>query len=161
MNFEQEFAALQFVGGSSIAELQVSCAIVPNSPGVYTIVRQGAAPVQFLEASTGGRFKGRNPSVPVAKLVGRWVPSAGVLYIGKAGGAEQRATLRSRLSSYVRFGQGVPCAHWGGRYIWQLADAAHLKVFWARSANPAITESHLLSLFRQSYSSLPFANLRR
>jgi len=163
MNFEATFAAVGFSGGIAIGQLQASCAIVPETLGVYAVVRRSSAPVRFLQASSGGRFKNRDPSAPVAKLQARWLPDAKVLYIGKAGGSRQRSTLRSRLHSYMQFGLGQPCAHWGGRYIWQLAGAKELVVYWAAIPNeePAQVESRLLHAFVQSYSRLPFANLRR
>ena len=53
--------------------------------------------------------------------------------------------------------------HWGGRYIWQLADSADLVVAWRR-CNEGETarerEVELLSAFTQQYARLPFANLR-
>jgi len=163
MNFESNFAAIGFAGGITIDQLQASCASVPETPGVYAVVRKSEGPVHFLQTSSGGRFKNRDPSVPIAKLQARWLPQAEVLYIGKAGGSGQRSTLHSRLHSYMQFGLGQPCAHWGGRYIWQLADAKHLAVYWVAipHAEPAHVESRLLNEFVQTYNHFPFANLRR
>ena len=163
MNFESTFAAVGFSGGIAIGQLQASCAAAPEMPGVYAVLRKSSAPVQLLQSSSGGRFKNRNPSTAIAKLQARWLPDAEVLYIGKAGGSRQRSTLRSRIHSYMQFGLGQPCAHWGGRYIWQLAGAKELVVSWAAIPNeePAQVESRLLHEFVQSYNRLPFANLRR
>jgi hypothetical protein len=93
----------------------------------------------------------------------RWIPSASVVYIGKAGGNDQRATLRARIRSFMQFGLGYPCSHWGGRCIWQLADAKALRVYWAvtHDEEPMTAESQLIDAFRQSYGGLPFANLLR
>jgi hypothetical protein len=62
--------------------------------------------------------------VPVEALQSKWVPDAHTSYIGKADNA------RRRLEQFARFGAGEPVAHWGGRYIWQLADSAELLVAW-------------------------------
>lgn len=66
------------------------------------------------------RFK-ESPSV----TVGIVYAGAHTVYLGKGD------KLRTRLRTYARFGAGDPkAAHWGGRYIWQLADAAELLVAW-------------------------------
>lgn len=161
MSFDSRFAALAFAGKVRIEQLQVSCAVVPDVQGVYAVVRECVTPVQFLAASSGGYFKKRDPSVDIATLQERWLPQAKVLYLGKAGGAGLGSTLRKRLHTYMQFGLGRPCAHWGGRYIWQLVDARQLVVLWAPTSEPAQTESLLLDEFMQSYGQLPFANLRR
>lgn len=156
-----------FIGGVRISELQRSgqprqaCLVVPPEPGVYLIVRKSVRAVRFSKVSCGGWFKQRNPALPVANLKGRWVTRAKILYIGKAGGPGQRATLRSRLRSYMRFGLGEACAHWGGRCIWQLPDAESLWVYWKVTTRqtPRQAEKGLLKDFVQRYGRHPFANL--
>lgn len=135
---------------------------MPAEKGVYLIIRDIAEHACFLEAGSGGHFNKRNPNVPIKVLEDAWVAPAQVLYIGKAGGKDKKATLRKRLNSYMRFGMGHPCSHWGGRYIWQLADAKELKVFWkaTHDQEPDKLESELLREFRERYGKLPFANLR-
>jgi hypothetical protein len=87
----------------------------------------------------------------------RWIEDAPVLYIGKAG------NLRRRLGEYMRFGAGTPCGHWGGRYIWQVADSARLLIAWTPTSAqaPRTVERQLLADFRERFGALPFANLRR
>ncbi len=87
--------------------------------------------------------------------------SFGVLYIGKAGGAESSATLRQRLWSYIRFGTGKRVGHWGGRRIWQLSDAWGLRFAWnaTPTQEPRGVERRLLSEFVSAHRSRPFANL--
>lgn len=152
----------EFVGGIPIAELQESCDKVPAERGVYLVVRKSKQPVNFLETSSGGHFKGRDPSVPISVLKERWLKRPKVLYIGKAGGTNNRATIQDRLRLFMRFGLGRRCAHWGGRYIWQLADAKDLVVYWkpALRQEPRHVEKELLSEFFQTYDQLPFANLK-
>jgi hypothetical protein len=118
-----------FVGFVQFANLPVSG--VPTEPGVYIVCRSTAGEATFLETSPPGRFKGKAPSVTIGLLQAAWVPRAEVLYIGKAGGgATGRRGLRKRLDEYRRHGAGEPIGHWGGRYIWQLADSADLIVAW-------------------------------
>lgn len=165
MNFESvdSFQDYGFAGGKTIARLQLTCKDVPKTPGIYLIARKSRKPVRFLPRSTGGRFKRRDPTVSVDKLRKRWLSAPVVLYIGKAGAADQLTSLHGRLRSYMQFGLTCPCAHWGGRYIWQLADASRLLVFWKETpgSQPASVEARLLGEFRRKYGQLPFANLRR
>jgi hypothetical protein len=163
MDWHSAVVGFDFLGGSSIEDLQASCDAIPGATGVYILKRLQRTPVAFLPANPGGRFKGRDPTVSISRLEERWIPSADVVYIGKAGGNDQRATLQSRIRSFMQFGLGMPCSHWGGRCIWQLADAKVLWVYWAvtHDEEPRTAESRLIDAFRQSYGRLPFANLRR
>lgn len=152
-----------FDGFASISALtKSSCAKVPDEHGVFLVLRRGTSHPEFLEQSTGGRFKGKNPTVPVSLLEDKWVESAIVLYIGKAGPSKRR-TLKKRLDEYMQFGQGVPVGHKGGRYIWQLSDSGDLSVCWKTTpgVNPRPAEKELIRKFEGIYGKPPFANLRR
>ena len=53
--------------------------------------------------------------------------------------------------------------HWGGRYLWQLADSSEFVIAWQESpteVNPRDEEKQLLRRFRETHGRLPFANLR-
>lgn len=117
---------------------------VPRRFGVYVVLRPSEEPVQFLISNPGGRFKGRDPSATEGALSAKWVEGTPVIYIGKA----ETQTLRKRLDQYRRFGAGEPIGHWGGRYIWQLADADQLLVAWHVTAgNAGDRESELIDAF--------------
>jgi hypothetical protein len=167
MNFEEadKLVDFGFCGGETIARLQSTCACaeVPERRGVYLVARRSRKPVRFLAKSTGGKFKQRDPTVAEHQLRTRWLAAPVVLYVGKAGATDQATSLRARLHAYIQFGLATPCAHWGGRYIWQLADARELLVFWKVTprVEPKAAESRLLSEFHGVYGQLPFANLRR
>lgn len=163
----KQLAEFGFEGGVRVSELQRSCqeqqgcSAVPRVPGIYLIVRRSAHPVRFSKVSRGGWFKQRNPTLSVTTLKQQWLTRAKILYVGKAGGSRQRATLRSRVRSYMRFGLGQACAHWGGRCIWQLADAEDLVVYWKPTPRqePRQLEKSVLKAFVQRYGQRPFANL--
>ena len=131
---------------------------------MYLILRTAADAPRFLPRSTGGHFKGNDPSVDCAVLTDRWIDSALIIYIGTAGGDGLDATLKTRLRPYLRFGEGKRIGHWGGRYIWQLADAENLVVCWKATPDeePIAVEHRLIDRFGASFhGALPFANCRR
>jgi hypothetical protein len=150
-----------FHGFAPIADLRLSA--VPVAPGVYAVIRMAEAVPAFLDASVGGRFKGKDPSVGTDLLARKWVDGAEVIYIGKAtAGRAGRWGLRKRIEELQRFGRGEPVRHWGGRYLWQLADRGELLVAWnATDEDPSVVESRMLRDFLAHYGALPFANLRR
>lgn len=134
----------------------------PGDAGVYVVVRPESAEPVFLDRSTGGWFKRRDPSVGIDELKRRWVSGSPVLYVGKAGGPGSPVTLRSRLKQYLDFGAGRPIGHWGGRLIWQLASAEDLCICWKRTPNqvPRSVEQKMIREFVSAFGVRPFANLR-
>ncbi len=143
-----------FTGFVPFAELP--SADVPTAPGIYIVLGPVSAEPTFVETSPAGWFKGKDPSVSVDELRSAWVPGAEVIYIGKAG------DLHRRLNEYRRHGAGQRVGHWGGRYIWQLADTDLLLVAW--QLTPGLdhgdVESRLIAEFVTSYGQRPFANRR-
>jgi hypothetical protein len=159
----EDIRANGFEGFVSVTDLRLSgCRAVPRKPGVYLVLRPSSAPPQFLPQSTGGRHKGKDPTVAVDLLRDKWVDGALVLNIGKAGAIDKDATLKSRLGAYMNFGLGKQQGHTGGRYIWQLRDACDLLLCWKQTAKADARgiESKLIREFEQQHNGrLPFANL--
>ena len=150
-----------FTGFHTIRDLWTSrFAPVPTARGVYLVVRSDSSPPEFLAVSPAGHFKGRDPTLPVEELRASWIAQSCTLYIGKAGGAKTSATLRTRLLTYLRHGQGRRAAHWGGRAIWQLADAPSLLVAWrvVTDGEPRELERALIAEFSEHFGQRPFAN---
>lgn len=160
-----------FLGFQTISHLRTTgLQEVPRERGVYMVLRATADLPHFLSQSTGGFFKGRDPTVSRELLKKKWVESAVVLYVGKAGGTNKKtgkkvaSTLKSRVRAYLDFGAGKPIGHQGGRYIWQLEHADDLIVCWKATPNeePIDVEQRLIdqscALFDQKF---PFANCRR
>jgi 5-methylcytosine-specific restriction protein A len=128
---------------------------VSDAPGIYVVLRESEDAPVFLAANPGGRFKGRDPSVDVKVLQGRWVDGAHVIYVGKAD------LLRRRLRQFADFGAAKPVGHWGGRYIWQLDASAGFVVAWREtpSVSPRKAELDFLARFQQAYGRPPLANI--
>ena len=144
-----------FSGFESVQSLRESrLAAVPSSPGVYLILCLTAEP-SFLPHSSAGRFKGRDPTVAESALRQAWVDGARVVYIGKAS-----SSLRTRLRTYVAHGLGRRAAHWGGRFIWQLAESGNLLVAWRvePQRSPREVERELIAQFEHRHQRRPFAN---
>lgn len=164
MNFNsvEEIKALGFVGFKTKEELFLDSNCIPNEMGVYLILYLEEESPVFTEIGTGGHFKGKNPNILIDELKRNWVSNCKVIYIGKAGGFKNSATLKKRLNQYFRFGQGKPVGHWGGRLIWQLQKNRKLVVCWKslKDKEPSDLESNLLKEFFTQYKALPFANLR-
>jgi hypothetical protein len=136
---------------------------IPGKTGVYVLIRQSAVRRAFIKTSKAGWHKGKDPTIARAELEARWVDGVSVVYIGKAGKADGRATLRKRLRAYLRSGLGKAAGHWGGRAVWQLVGHEELIVAWCVTSpvRAASLESRLLKRFERLHQQLPFANRRR
>lgn len=150
-----------FLGFRTVAELLSDKSSLPKVKGIYLVLKPTFDVPDFVEVGCGGHFKGKNPNVAVSFLKTNWVDEASVLYVGKAGYDGGRATLYSRLSQYLRFGQGKNVGHWGGRLIWQLSNCQDLIVCWKPlpADNPRTIEKQLIVRFVSLFGKRPFANL--
>ena len=157
----ESIRAAGFCGFRTIGALKQDNTCLPESGGVYLVLRPDPEPPSFVDKGSGGYFKGKDPSVSREVLEEKWIPESVVLYIGKAGGKGARATLRSRIGQYLKFGSGKNAGHWGGRYIWQLRNAADLVLCWkvVASGDPRAEELGLIEQFEQEFRRLPYANL--
>jgi hypothetical protein len=93
------FVTFRELRGGKIAD-------VPQTGGVYVVLHPKPDRPVFLDASPGGRFKGKDPTVPVDVLRDRWNKGTSVIYIGKGD------QLRRRIKEFMRFGAGDPIGHW-------------------------------------------------
>lgn len=156
-----------FAGFKTVGDLANDYAGVPGVRGVYLVLYLGNTRPKFNENGTGGFFKGKNPNVDVQTLKASWVDNTIVIYIGQAGGIRgghwSKNTLSKRIKSYLRFGQGKNTAHYGGRYIWQMADSRNLVVCWKalpdQQKDPKKMEGEMIQAFNEVYGKLPYANL--
>jgi hypothetical protein len=135
---------------------------VPKIGGVYLTLWDALGSPDFLTNSPAGHFKEQDPTVSIAELEANWVPGAIVINISKAGGLGIKATLHSRIRQYLKFGQGKPVGHRGGRYVWQIKTPVRLQICWRPTPyeNPRDVEIGLLKEFHTYYGRLPFANLQ-
>jgi hypothetical protein len=134
---------------------------VPHGPGVYAVLAAGQQIP--LVRNVGGWFKSKDPTVDLDRLASRIIPGTELLYIGKAdSGSKGKRGLRSRIKELIRFGNGEPVGHWGGRYLWQLSDPFQNLIAWLPTSGVAAeeVEKRLLREFLDEHGVLPFANLR-
>ena len=131
---------------------------VPDKFGIYAVIRTNQGTPAFLPESRAARFRNRDLSYPVGRLLDKWIPMAQVIYIGKAGPTVGRH-LRRRINEFVRFGDGTAIGHRGGRAIWQLPDVWECLLAWkACSGIPRESEKQLIAEFKQAHGKIPFAN---
>jgi len=144
-----------FEGFDTIGSLRrTDLRAVPLTSGVYAVLRPDLAEPIFLSVSSGGRWKGKDPSVPLPLLEAAWLRDAYVLYFG------QTKVLRDRIELYLAFGAGQNVMHSGGRYLWHLDRTEDLIVAWWPCQRPRVVEQALIVLFRTVYGDRPFANLQ-
>jgi hypothetical protein len=156
-----DLRALGFEGFLTIAALREAPGEgVPVAPGAWVVLRESPGLPHFLASSTGADWRGQDPTVSADTLGARWVANARILYVGAAPGLGVRALLQQRIKRFVRFGQGRRVAHWSGRYVWQLAGSAALRVAWrvtpAQQARGAADQ--VLAAFAGRHGMPPFAN---
>jgi len=150
-----------FVGFIKVSDLMRDPSKIPDRPGVYMVLYTASGIPTFIHPGTGGFFKKEDPNKPESFLQQNWVKDTMVVYIGKAGGTGSKATLLKRLRMYLRFGQGAPVGHKGGRLIWQIKNSGELLFCWKTiiSGEPRKVEAELISEFAEYYMKKPFANL--
>lgn len=149
---------LGFEGYRTVASLRdEGLRDIPEKKGVYLVIRTNNTHPRFLKVGTGGCFNGKDPNVCLSRLEREWVEDALVLYVGQTG------TLRERIRELIRFGEGNPVRHHGGRLIWQLDDSDALMVCWktVQNEDPRNVKKELIQDFKKYHEGRrPFANLK-
>jgi hypothetical protein len=161
-NDVEELKKAGFLGFKAISELWADNSPIPPVRGVYLVLYLDKSSPKFVVKGTGGFFKGKDPNVSLEELKANWVDGTNVIYVGKAGGENSGAKLYSRLNQYLQFGKGKSIGHYGGRYIWQIANSMDLVVCWkpVLQAEPRDIEAELIKSFVAKYGKRPFANLK-
>lgn len=152
---EAQLKTSGFSGFVAVRNLRNEISVVPEVTGVYVVLSQSVSKPAFSHVSTGGWFKGEDPTVLVDRLEKEWVPGSELLYVGSSN------NLRRRVTELLRFGGGAPIGHRGGRLIWQIEDPDGLIVAWKPTIDHKPAESEMLDDFFRHFERLPFANLRR
>ena len=150
-----------YTGFLPIEELIKSRKVIDKLKGVYLVLYLLDSQPIFVEKGTGGYFKGEDPNVPIEVLKVKWITGTKVVYIGRGGQKGKKSNLKSRLSQYIRFGQGKNVGHRGGRYIYQIENSKNLVICWKYTEDPEVVESELIDKFISVYGKLPFGNLKK
>ena len=157
-----------FLGFKSIRDLMKDCSSIEKVKGVYLVLYVEKKSPKFLKIGTGpSLYKNiTDPNVLISELKSNWVENTVVIYIGKAGGInskgfEKKETLKKRLKTYLKFGQGKDVRHYGGRYIWQIKKSKKLIICWKKlpDQEPRSVEKKMIAEFKKQYLKRPFANL--
>lgn len=128
---------------------------IPKLEGVYHVLRLKDTEPEFLKKGSGGYHKGKEPNVSIDELRQNWIDAEPIVYIGKA------TELYKRIQQYIKFGSGKDVGHYGGRYIWQLADSDDLIVCWKCVEDSRSVEAAMIAEFKMNHEGKrPFANLQ-
>lgn len=161
-----ELKAQGFRGFIKVSELlENRFSKIPEHPGVYIVLRENMETPVFLASNPARFYKRKDPSVTMEKLSANWIDNTPVIYIGRAGGIAKSGrkystTLRERIRQFIKFGKDKAYPHWGGRYVWQVADSQNFVIAFKSmdEKNPVIFERELLNKFKIVHGKLPFAN---
>ncbi|MET4622721.1 hypothetical protein ABIE18_004200 [Arthrobacter sp. 2762] len=157
---KKSLTAEGFTGFRALDELDVMR--IPQGPGVFALLCPAGFEPVFLNKSTAGTFKKKDPSLKREALEAEWVPDASLLYLGKASaGSQGNRGLRKQIQEFMDYGRGRPTVVWDARLIWQLRDALDLIIAWKElppsDVNTAEADYH--ADFIATHGRLPFANL--
>ena len=156
-----------FVGFRTTTDIYECSNYIPDERGIYMMIYPYDEDPRFTLKGTGGYHKKKDPNVDSTYLRSRWVNQSIVLYIGQAGGIRNgkwsNATLRERISAYVKFGNGHNAGHYGGRLVWQILNNSKIIICWKelpnKIADPRQIEKKMISAFETIYGKRPFANI--
>ncbi|BCW42257.1 hypothetical protein StoSoilB3_37920 [Arthrobacter sp. StoSoilB3] len=135
---------------------------IPQGPGIFVVLRPAGFEPVFLNKSTAGTFKKKDPSLKREALAAEWLADASVLYIGKASaGSQGNRGLRKQIQEFMDYGRGRPTVVWDARLIWQLRDALDLVIAWKELPPEGLSaaEADYQAAFVAAHGRLPFANL--
>jgi hypothetical protein len=106
---------------------------LPTESGVYVVAREANDAPHFLAKSDAPTYKGKDPTVPIERLVAEWVDGAQTVYIGDA------TSLRHRVGQLGRFAaHGNSLARWGERAPLNAGGGLALSVQRAESRFPTL-----------------------
>jgi len=141
--------------------LRTRSAGAPENSGIYLIIRPSISEPHFLRKSTGGWFKGLDPSYPLKVVHENWVEGAHVMYVGMTAA---EGGLRSRLCRFFDFGAGKRVGHRGGRLLWHLEDSGKFLVRWqiCSASKADSNETTAITNFKSVHGGRrPFANMTK
>ncbi|HKV93772.1 MAG TPA: hypothetical protein VJW20_14585 [Candidatus Angelobacter sp.] len=151
----------------TVAELFREAKLLPSAPVPWKIQveepRKGIYVVARVEKPTTHCERCdlplRDPLSPNIKIdfkyeQTRWLPSEGILYIGKTD-----RPISTRLNEFYCHVCGHKRPHAGGQVVKLLQ--CNLWIYWAAVENPYHTEQLMIDIFERQAGKVPFANYDR
>lgn len=143
---------------------------IPESPGVYAVIRLDADYPEFIMWPYGDIYKKKGNFKSLmyshAELEKNWVLDSSVVYIGKAVNLNER--LNDYLDYYCKLKECQETkshinqvGHRGGRSVWQLKGAEDLLIVWMETPGqiPRDVEWTFIQKFKSRHDGhRPFAN---
>lgn len=131
---------------------------IPNEAGVYVVVKPKDMDLVFINNTTAlNEYNGKNMLYSADILKAKYEKTDKIiLYIGKAGGANNR--LKQRIRQLVKYGYKEGSNHRGGRAMWQIENNKKLIVGYFVCDKPEKEKQELLLDYKIRYGEFPVAN---
>jgi hypothetical protein len=120
-----------FTGFAPVAQPKPA---LPTESGVYVVAREANDAPHFLAKSDAPTYKGKDPTVPIERLVAEWVDGAQTVtseprprfVIGSGSSADSQRTA-TRLRAGANEHRLTPAAAWRSRCSGRSLDSRHCK----------------------------------
>ena len=144
-----------FVGFTTVCDLKNSTENVPQRSGIYLVIRVDNEYPIFLEKNPAGHYNKKNPTEDIAVLRNRWIPGCHILYVGET------VDLKERITTLMKYANGEPERHWGGRYMWQIKGSENHLICWRLTDKHEDAKKEFIKNFKAQHNNKkPFANIK-
>ena len=144
-----------FEGFVPVYDLKKSTDVVPEKEGIYLVLRLENDEPEFLIENPGGHYNKKNPTEDIAVLRNRWIPGCHILYVGET------VDLKERITTLMKYANGEPERHWGGRYMWQIKGSENHLICWRLTDKHEAAKKEFIKTFKAHHNNKKtFANIK-